>query len=84
MFAVPVDNGSFPVVYHFKPPVITVSLALDSEGTYCVNCTALGYPNVTYSWTYSEDGGDLRNITDDASLWSPPGSPEVWVCLDPC
>ena len=67
-FLVEVVSDMSPTDFDLLPPIRNVPLVETSPGVVCINCSAVGYPNLQYTWTYSDYGGDWKNVSSDPCM----------------
>ena len=67
-FLVEVVSDTSPTDFDLFPPIRNVPLVETSPGVVCINCSAVGYPNLQYTWTYSDYGGDWKNVSSDPCM----------------
>ena len=77
-FLVQAAEDQSPTDFDLVPPSIHVSLDETSPGVVCINCSATGYPDLQYKWSYSAFGGESKNMSSDPCLGFYNNQPEVW------
>ena len=66
-----------PTDFDLIPSVRNVPLDVTSPGVVCINCSAIGYPDLQYKWTYNYFGGDWKNASSDPCMMFYESQPEV-------
>lgn len=77
-FLVKITPGISPTNFDLYPPVYNVPLEETSPGVVCINCSAIGYPNLQYTWTYTDYGGDWKNVSSDSCMMFQDDQSEVY------
>ena len=77
-FLVQAAEDQSPTDFDLVPPSIHVSLDETSPGVVCINCSATGYPDLQYKWSYRPFDGESKNMSSDPCLGFYNNQPEVW------
>ena len=59
------------------PATRDVPFTATSPGVVCINCSAIGYPDLQYKWTYKEFAGDWKNASSNPCMMFYDNQPEV-------
>jgi hypothetical protein len=81
-FTVNVTEGIIPAEFSFHPETVYPDFGPTGLGTYCVNATAQGYPNVAYKWMYVNSDEEVVDASSDFCLSHPNGDPRI-LCFTP-